>query len=150
MQLVLIEPEIPQNTGNIARLALALGAELWLVGSLGFSLTEKHLRRSGMDYWAQVKLVRIATLDEYYERMHPESAFISSKGTRAYTALPSDTGALVFGNESAGLPSEFYEKYPAKLYRIPMCEGVRCLNLSSAAAITAYHLASVNNFELLF
>jgi tRNA (cytidine/uridine-2'-O-)-methyltransferase len=141
MKIVLLEPEIPQNTGNIARLAAALGAELWLVGRLGFSLTEKQIRRAGMDYWDKVSVVRIPTLEEYYEQIHPESAFISSKGAQIYTQIPANTEALVFGNESSGLPLELYDRYPDKLFRIPMAEGIRCINLSSAVAVTAYHLA---------
>ncbi len=84
MKIVLLEPEIPQNTGNIARLAAALGAELWLVGRLGFSLTEKQLRRAGMDYWEKVSVVRISTLEEYYKLIPPESVFISSKGSNIF------------------------------------------------------------------
>ncbi len=147
MHIVLLEPEIPQNTGNIARLASAVGAELWLVGRLGFSLSDKHTKRAGMDYWDKVEVRRIPTLTEFYPMINDSFAFISTKGSQLYTAMPDNTDTLVFGCESSGLPGIIYKKYPEMLYRIPMIEGIRSLNISSSAAVAVYHLACRWGFD---
>ncbi|MDR2884882.1 MAG: tRNA (cytidine(34)-2'-O)-methyltransferase [Deferribacteraceae bacterium] len=144
-RIVLLEPEIPQNTGNIGRLASALGLELWLVGRLGFSITDKQIRRSGMDYWSKVAVRHIATLDEYYPLITPSAAFISTKGVKPYTDIK-DTTELVFGSESSGLPAIIYEQYPNNLYRIPMKEGIRSINVSSSVAAVAYHITATTGF----
>lgn len=149
MILVLLEPEIPQNTGNIGRLASAAGAELWLVGRLGFALTNRHMKRSGMDYWDKVTLRRIPTLAEFYPLITPETAFISTKGHSLHTGIPADVDMLVFGCEGSGLPQYIYDTYPAQLYRIPMLEGIRSLNLASSAAIALYSYMEKNNFPNL-
>lgn len=149
MKIVLLEPEIPQNTGNIARLAAALGAELLLVGRLGFSLSDKYMKRAGMDYLDKVTIIRIATLEEFYPSMDSKTFFISTKGKKFYNELPEDAETLVFGSEGSGLPKYIYKTFPEKLFRIPMKEGIRSLNLSSAAAAVCYHVAMRNKNGLV-
>jgi len=146
LRIILIEPEIPQNTGNIGRIASALGAELWLVGRLGFSMTDKYMKRAGMDYWEKVNVRHIHTLNEYYGIMSPNSVFISVRGTMPYTCIENSDADIVFGNESSGLPPCIYENCHSKLYRIPMVPGIRSINLSSSVAAVAYHLASKSGF----
>ncbi len=152
-RIVLIEPEIPQNTGNIARLTVACDIELVLVGKLGFSLDEKQVRRSGMDYWKYVKLTRYETVAEYIAT-NPNIYAISTKGVKLYTDIFSDNEAnnlgdfdLVFGAEGSGLPKFMYEDYADRLYRIPMLGGIRSLNLSTSVGVVAYNLLEKVGFE---
>ncbi len=147
LRIVLIEPDIPQNTGNIMRLAAVTSTSLLLVGKLGFSLSEKHLKRAGMDYINDVDLQIITTIDEYLED-NRSRYFLTTKCTKLYTDIPNDIEAcdIVFGSESEGLPQEFYSKYSDQLYTIPMKKGFRSLNLSSSVAIVTYHLLSRNGF----
>lgn len=142
-----MEPEIPQNTGNIARLCASTGVELVLVGKLGFSLDDKYLKRAGMDYWQHVKLTRFLGVEDYLSTS-PEFVGISTKGKKLYTEINFQETFfdVIFGCESSGLPKLFYEQYPEKLYRIPMGEGFRSLNLSSSAAIVAYYLLEQGGF----
>lgn len=150
-RIVLIEPEIPQNTGNIGRLCAASGTELVLVGKLGFSLDDKYLKRSGMDYWQSLRLTVFVTIDEYLSSA-PHFAAISTKGSRPYTEIYNNYKHLaywdiIFGCESSGLPKFMYEKYPDRLFRIPMLLGTRSLNLSSAAAVVAYSVLEKYGFQ---
>lgn len=160
MRIVLVQPEIPQNTGNIGRLAAATGAELILVGKLGFSLDEKAIRRSGLDYWKAAEwngwkklLVTQISLDEFYELLQKESsncAFISTKGgSNYYTDIPAGVDILIFGNESSGLPKEIYSSYPQQLYRIPMLDGARSINLATAVGIVLYNQLAKAGFPKL-
>lgn len=151
-RIVLLEPEIPQNTGNIARLCASTGIELILVGRLGFSIDDKHLKRAAMDYWEHVNITHIKTLDEYFEANNNFYA-ISTKGHKNYTEItinPNNKIDILFGSEGAGFPKFVYEKYKDRLYRIPMKTGFRSLNLSSSAAIVSYHLLHKLNFPDLF
>lgn len=145
-----MEPEIPQNTGNIGRLCAASGLGLVLVGSLGFSLDDKYLKRSGMDYWQSLHLTRFPMVEEYLSSATPFAA-VSTKGGRPYTEIYGNykdfpSFDIVFGCESSGLPGFMYEKYPDRLYRIPMLPGVRSLNLSSAVAAAVYSLLEKYGF----
>ena len=151
-RIVLLEPEIPQNTGNIARLCASTGIELILAGRLGFSIDDKHLKRAAMDYWEHVNVTHIKTLDEYFETNNDFYA-ISTKGHKNYTEIninPDSRIDILFGSESSGLPKMVYEKYKERLYRIPMKTDFRSLNLSSSAAVIAYHLLAKLNFPNLF
>lgn len=151
-RIVLLEPEIPQNTGNIARLCASTGIELILVGRLGFSIDDKHLKRAAMDYWEHVNVTHIKSLDEYFEEDNTFYA-ISTKGHKNYTEItinPNNKIDILFGSEGAGFPKFVYEKYKERLYRIPMKTGFRSLNLSSSAAIVSYHLLHKLNFPNLF
>lgn len=150
-RIVLLEPEIPQNTGNIARLCALTGIELVLAGRLGFSIDDKHLKRAAMDYWQYVKVTHIKTLDEYFSQNNIFYA-VSTKGKKLYTEIDvkiDENVDIIFGSEGSGLPKFMYETYAEKLYRIPMREDFRSLNLSSSAAIVAYHLLEKLNFPNL-
>ncbi len=139
--IVLVNPEIPQNTGNIARLCAATGAHLHLVGKIGFSLDEKAVRRAGLDYWYLVNVSTHDTLDECLETTDGGDPFIfSSKASKPYTEAPFKKGSiLVFGAESVGLPEEIPLRYPDRVYGIPtISKTVRSLNLANSVAITLY------------
>ncbi|RME46970.1 MAG: tRNA (cytidine(34)-2'-O)-methyltransferase [Deltaproteobacteria bacterium] len=136
--LVLVEPEIPQNTGNIGRLCLAVHATLHLVGPLGFRLDEKAVRRAGLDYWKHVRYRRHPSF-EALRAAYPEATFrfFSTKGQRCYTDVAYQPGDfLVFGRESTGLPPSLFD--PAEALHIPIFGPVRSLNLASSVAIVVY------------
>jgi tRNA (cytidine/uridine-2'-O-)-methyltransferase len=140
--VVLIEPEIPWNTGNVGRTCLAAGAELHLVGPLGFFLDQAEVKRAGLDYWEKVKLRRHATWEKFLESLPPDAPlfFFSTKGQKTlWDAEFPKEAYLIFGKETAGFPKEFYEKYKDRLYRIPQEEdSVRSLNLSTSAGIALF------------
>lgn len=143
LHIVLIEPEIPQNTGNIARTCAVLGATLHLVEPMGFRLTERNLRRSGCDYWDEVDIVRHACAEAFLEAYGDrELHFFTGHAKRLYTDVEygSDGGEayLVFGRESRGIDPDILESYESECVRIPMREGMRSLNLSNAVAVGAY------------
>ena len=138
--VVLYEPEIPQNTGNIARLCACTGASLYLVGKLGFALTDKYTKRAGMDYWDSVELHRINSMGELF-KMFPNGTFyyLTTKSKKKYTDIEfKQNDFIVFGPESRGLPQEYVTKNTA--ITIPMKEGQRSLNLANSVAITAYEV----------
>lgn len=140
LNIVLYEPEIPQNTGNIARLCACTGSSLYLVGKLGFSLTDKYTRRAGLDYWDSVDLHKINTMEELYE-MNPNATFyyLTTKTTKKYTDINfKDGDFIVFGPESRGLPVEYVTAQTA--LTIPMKSGQRSLNLSNSVAIVTYEV----------
>jgi tRNA (cytidine/uridine-2'-O-)-methyltransferase len=139
--VVLVEPEIPQNTGNIARLCGATGSALHLVGRLGFQVDDKAVRRAGLDYWHLVDVYRHPDLDAFIEEFAPPAIFaLSTKGARSYTDAPFAPGsALVFGRETKGLPAAITERFADRLYGIPtVADSVRSLNLANATAIVLY------------
>ena len=138
VNIVLYEPEIPQNTGNIARLCACTGASLYLVGKLGFALTDKYTKRAGLDYWDSVDLHKINSMEELFEA-NPDANFyyLTTKTKRKYTEIEfKDGDFIVFGPESRGLPSEYVTSETA--LTIPMKEGQRSLNLSNSVAIVTY------------
>ena len=140
INIVLYEPEIPQNTGNIARLCACTGASLYLVGKLGFSLADKYTKRAGLDYWDSVDLHKINTMDELFAA-NPDANFyyLTTKTKRLYTDIEFKEGDfIVFGPESRGLPAEYVTSETA--ITIPMKEGQRSLNLSNSVAIVAYEM----------
>ena len=140
LNVVLYEPEIPQNTGNIARLCACTGASLYLVGKLGFALTDKYTKRAGMDYWQSVDLHRVESMEKLYEEF-PNGRFfyLTTKSKRVYTDFQfKDNDFIVFGPESRGLPQEYVTQETA--ITIPMKEGQRSLNLSNSVAIVAYEI----------
>jgi tRNA (cytidine/uridine-2'-O-)-methyltransferase len=142
MDIVLVEPQIPQNTGSIARTCAATDTPLHLVGPLGFDISEKAVRRAGLDYWPYVKLSRHGTWDNYIESRQPPKVWLFSKfGERLYTTAefgPDD--ALVFGSETKGLGAEFLASFsPDQIVKIPIVtDHVRSLNLSNAVSIALY------------
>jgi tRNA (cytidine/uridine-2'-O-)-methyltransferase len=138
---VLIEPQIPPNTGNIARLCAAAGCHLILVGALGFSLDDAHLKRAGLDYWEHVSWEHIPDLEAFLANRPTRSLhLLSARSEQPYTRIPVQWGdCLVFGKETTGLGTELLDRFPAQCYTIPIVEpGVRSLNLSSAVAIVTY------------
>ena len=141
LDVVLFEPEIPANTGNIIWLCANTGAHLHLIQPLGFELDDKRLRRAGLDYHEWVSVRQYAALDDYIERGKPKRLFaLTTKGTTSYGKTKFEVGdALLFGPESRGLPANFLAKHPdaLKLY-LPMRQESRSLNLSNTVAIVLY------------
>jgi tRNA (cytidine/uridine-2'-O-)-methyltransferase len=140
MRIVLYEPEIPANTGNIARLSVAAGCELHLIRPLGFSLSDRYLKRAGLDYWPHVRLSVHDSIDELYlEYSDSRYIYFSTKADKLYTEVRyTDDDFLVFGPESRGLPQEILDKNPDNIFKVPMWGEVRSINLSSAVAIVTY------------
>jgi tRNA (cytidine/uridine-2'-O-)-methyltransferase len=144
LHVVLYQPEIPPNTGNIGRTCVAVGAKLWLVKPLGFQINEKELRRAGLDYWPHLDWQAVENWSELEEHLaEPLSAgriwLLTKTATRSYTAAGFQKGdILVFGSESSGLPAELRERYAENTLRLPMREQVRSLNLSATAAVVMY------------
>lgn len=140
-EICLFQPEIPQNTGNIGRLAAATASRLHLIKPFGFSLSDKNLRRPGLDYWPFLDLEIHDSAEELFERFEGRIAIFSKFAEKAYTQIPEDTSLLVFGRETSGIPEQWHKDYAANLYRIPMFHsGVRSLNLSNSVAIVLYDL----------
>ena len=144
LYLCLVEPEIPQNTGNIARTCAATGSTLVLIHPLGFSLSEKAVRRSGMDYWKDVRKIEKESFPAFMaEHGNDEVWFFSSHAQKSFwdVSFAGDGDIyLVFGKESTGLGDEIISRYSERTLRIPMVEGARCLNLSNSAAVAAYEV----------
>jgi|APSaa5957512622_1039677.scaffolds.fasta_scaffold02975_5 tRNA (cytidine/uridine-2'-O-)-methyltransferase len=139
MKVVLFQPDIPQNTGNIARTCAVTGSSLTLVKPLGFSISDRYLKRAGLDYWNDVNVDTIDNLESYLEGQNNNFYFFSSKATKLYTDVTyGSDDILIFGSETQGLPQHFYEKWPEKFVTIPMVDNSRCLNISNAAAVAVY------------
>lgn len=149
MHIVLYQPEIPQNTGNIARTCAATGSMLHLIKPLGFSLEDRYLKRAGLDYWDMMQLRTYESIEELLER-YPDAHmhFLSTKAPRDYTETT--YGAedfLVFGCETRGLPESLLTKVYDRCVRIPMVASARSLNLSNSVAIVLYEALRSQNFE---
>ena len=140
LNIVLVEPEIPQNCGNIARTCAATGCTLHLIRPLGFDISEKAVRRAGLDYWSQVTVRDYENLDDFFAKNNVEQMWcLSTKAPRCYTeAQFSDNCYLFFGKETKGLPEAFLDEHYDSCVRIPMLPDTRSLNLSNAVAITVY------------
>ena len=140
LKVVLVRPQIPPNTGQIARLCVAAGAELHLVRPLGFILSDRQLKRAAMDYWQRLKLTVHDDLETFLKVLgHEQIWMFSSTGQRSYWDVKySPADWLVFGNETQGLPDAVLEARPDRVLRIPQIAGERCLNLSSAVALGLY------------
>jgi tRNA (cytidine/uridine-2'-O-)-methyltransferase len=138
--IALIEPQIPPNTGNIARLCAATSSTLHLIEPLGFSLDDDQLRRAGLDYWSEVDLWVHPHWRAFRDAVSRDRClYFSSHGRSSYLGAPfAPNSVLVFGSESDGMPDRILEKHPERVYRIPMTSAVRSLNLATAAAIVAY------------
>ena len=146
--IVLVEPQIPQNTGNVARTCAVTGARLHLVGPMGFTPDDKKLKRAGLDYWSQLDITYYQDLSEFWAANRGPYFFFTSKGTHRHTDVSYPDGAyLVFGREDAGLPEELLAAHPAQCVRIPMRRGERCLNLSSSVAVGVYEALRQWDFE---
>ena len=148
INIVLHEPEIPQNTGNIARTCAATGAALHLIRPLGFEIDNAKLKRAGLDYWHQLDITYYDGLDDFYAK-NPDAEvyYFSTKAPRAYTEINYPENVfLMFGKETKGLPEPLLEKNPDFCVRIPMRDGLRSLNLSNSAAIAVYEVLRQQNF----
>ncbi len=148
MHIVLHQPEIPGNTGNIGRTCVAAGASLHLIEPLGFRLDEKSLRRAGMDYWRFLDVSRYMNFEEF-QSLHPGARIwmATTKARRVYTEVsygPDDY--IMFGRESAGIPEEILKEYEDSCVRIPMFPQIRSLNLSNSVAVVLYEALRQNGF----
>lgn len=152
LNIVLVEPEIPQNTGNIARTCAATGARLHIVKPMGFTPTDKHLKRAGLDYWYLLDITYYENLDDFFEKNEGgRFYYFSTKAPRKYTDIEyPDKCFIVFGKETKGLPEKLLFDNPETTVRIPMIDEARSLNLSNSAAIAAYEVLRQWDFpELL-
>lgn len=149
LNIVLVEPEIPQNTGNIARTCAVTGAALHLVKPLGFSLDEKHLKRAGLDYWDKLNITVYENLSEFFEQNDESKCYyFSTKASKRHTDVTYPDGAyLVFGKETKGLPEALVYGNPDTAVRIPMGKELRSLNLSNSVAIAVYEALRQRDFE---
>ena len=149
-EICLYQPEIPQNTGNIARLAAATQCRLHLIAPFGFSTEDKQLRRPGLDYWPFVDIEVHPEWQALFPRFAPhEMAFFSKKGTRAYTEMEPTTRLLIFGRETSGLPEIFWRQYPERFFSIPIFHpGVRSLNIANAVSIVVYHALLTKGYHV--
>jgi tRNA (cytidine/uridine-2'-O-)-methyltransferase len=140
LNIVLVEPEIPPNTGNVARLCAATGATLHLIKPLGFSIDDKQLKRAGLDYWHLLDIVIYENFREFEEKNPMGPRYLATtKGGRVYTDIVFETGGyLIFGKETKGLAPEILERYPNTTLRLPMRADARSLNLSNSVAVIVY------------
>lgn len=147
MKIILFQPQIPQNTGNVVRTCSVTGTDLVLVHPLGFSTQSRWLKRAGLDYWEGVNVEEINNLDEYLEETEAPIYFFSSKTKQSYTeASYQPNSLLIFGSETSGLPPHFFEKWKDRFYTIPMIPNVRCLNLATSAGIVLYEALRQTRF----
>ena len=155
INIVLVEPEIPQNTGNIARTCAATGAKLHLVYPLGFRISEKQVKRAGLDYWDKLDIEEHISFSEFLKKYPPEKNnmfFLTTKGQKCYSDIDYsdlDEVFLLFGKETKGLPEDILQKYISNAIRIPMLPTLRSLNLSNSVAIVLYEVLRQNNFSKL-
>jgi tRNA (cytidine/uridine-2'-O-)-methyltransferase len=147
MEIVLFQPQIPQNTGNIARTCAVTNTKLILIRPLGFQLTDRFMQRAGLDYWDEVNLTTFDTLDAYLEQIQLPFYFFSSKAIKKFTEVDLTNCALIFGSESHGLPPEIEEKYREHFVTLPMKQGSRCLNLATSAGIGLYEALRQRDFH---
>lgn len=142
LNIVMVEPEIAGNTGNVARTCAATGARLHLVRPFGFEITDRHLKRAGLDYWHLLDITYYDSLDDFFEKTNGGKYYLfSTKALHRHTdAVYEDGCYLLFGKETRGLPEHVLMQYPDTTVRIPMVEDARSLNLSNSVAIAAYEV----------
>lgn len=151
LNIVLVEPEIPQNTGNIARTCAATGARLHIVEPMGFKIDDKKLKRAGLDYWYLLDITYYSNLEDFFEKNKDGNFyFFSTKAQNRYSDISyPDKSYLFFGKETAGLPEELLKANPDRCVRIPMISDARSLNLSNSVAIGVYEVLRQWNFPKL-
>ena len=152
IDIILFEPEIPMNTGNIARTCAATGAKLHLIRPLGFDISDRAVKRAGLDYWDLVDLTVYDGIGEYFER-HGDDGLIllTTKGKKNYTEFDLSVNVkLLFGKETAGLPDWLREKYAERCARIPIKQQARSLNLANSAAVVCFEALRQQGFPGLF
>lgn len=149
LNIVLFEPEIPANTGNIGRTCVATGTKLHLIEPLGFSLSEKSIKRSGMDYWKDLDVTTYVNFEDFLNRNPNAKIYMATtKSKQTYTQVSYEPDCyIMFGKESAGIPEEVLVDYEETAIRIPMIGEIRSLNLSNSAAIVLYEALRQNNFD---
>ncbi|MEG2377283.1 MAG: tRNA (uridine(34)/cytosine(34)/5-carboxymethylaminomethyluridine(34)-2'-O)-methyltransferase TrmL [Clostridia bacterium] len=149
INIVLVEPEIPANTGNIARTCAATGSQLHLVRPLGFELSDKHLKRAGLDYWHLLNVRMYDSIDEFFEKNSGgDFYYLSTKAPQSYTEKKfKENDYFVFGKETRGLPEPLLYEHPDKCIRIPMRAEARSLNLANSVAIIAYEALRQIGFD---
>lgn len=149
--IVLVEPEIPQNTGNIARTCAATGCVLHLVEPLGFAIDDKRMKRAGLDYWHLLDVRMYKNLDEFFEKTRTAGIFTRPPRRRTPTTRQSIATAtyLMFGKETKGLPESLLVEHPERCVRIPMREGARSLNLSNSVAVIVFEALRQTGFQNL-
>ena len=149
LNIVLYQPEIPQNTGNVSRTAAVTGARLHLIRPFGFEISDRTLKRAGLDYWDKLEIFYYDDYADFLSKNpNAELYFFTSKGTRNYTDVTYPDGAyLVFGRETSGLPAEISLADPDRALRMPMRKTLRCLNLSNAVAIATYEVLRQWDFD---
>ena len=148
LNIVLFEPEIPANTGNIGRTCVATGTRLHLIEPLGFRLNEKSIKRAGMDYWEHLDVTRYMNYEEFLQKNPGAKIYMAStKAPRTYTEVEfEDDCYIMFGKESAGIPEEILVNYEETCIRIPMLDKIRSLNLSNSVSIVLYEALRQNNY----
>lgn len=148
MNIVLLEPEIPDNTGNIGRTCVATGLSLHLIKPLGFDISEKAVRRAGLDYWKDLDLRVYENYDDFLQQNdNPPVIMATTKAEKKYTDISYDRDCyIMFGKESKGIPEELLIRAPQNCVRIPMRAGYRSLNLSNSVAIVVYEALRQNDF----
>lgn len=150
LNIVLVEPEIPQNTGNISRTCAATGARLHLVEPMGFKIDDKKLKRAGLDYWHLLDISYYKNLDDFFSKNTGPYYYFSTKAKHIYSEISyPDNAYLVFGKETAGLPEDLLYQNPDTTVRLPMITDARSLNLSNAVAIGTYEVLRQWNFPEL-
>lgn len=155
INVVMVEPEIPQNTGNIARTCAAIGAKLHLVKPLGFEITDKYLKRAGLDYWDKLDIEEHESLNSFLTKYKPEENnmfFATTKASNCYSDVDYssfDEVFILFGKETKGLPEDLLEENLSNTIRIPMREHLRSLNLSNSVAIIVYEVLRQQGFQNL-
>lgn len=150
LNVVLVEPEIPQNTGNIARTCAATGARLHLVRPLGFSISEKAVKRAGLDYWDLLDITVYDNINDFFAKTNGPYYYFSTKAPHIHSDIQYPDGAyLLFGRETAGLPEKLLHDNPDTTVRIPMINDARSLNLSNSVAIAVYETLRQWNYPQL-
>jgi len=150
INIVMVEPEIPQNTGNIARTCAATGARLHLVGPMGFEIDDKKLKRAGLDYWEYLDITYYDSLEEFFNKNNGDFYYFTTKALHTHTDIKyPDNCYLLFGKETKGLPEELLLKNPDNCVRIPMQGEIRSLNLSNSVAIGVYEVLRQWNYPSL-
>ena len=149
LNIVLFEPEIPANTGNIGRTCVATGTRLHLIEPLGFRLNEKEIKRAGMDYWEHLDVTRYINFEDFLEKNPGAKIYMATtKGLNVYTEVNYEPDCyIMFGNESAGIPEEILVNNRENCIRIPMLSEIRSLNLSNSVAVVLYEALRQNNFD---
>lgn len=155
INVVMVEPEIPQNTGNIARTCAATNCKLHLIHPLGFSISDKYLKRAGLDYWDKVEIEEHESLEAFLKKYNVENNnmfFATTKAKHCYSDIDfskMDEVFVLFGKETKGLPEELLQKYMPNTIRIPMKDNLRSLNLSNSVAVIVYEILRQGDFKEL-